>query len=70
MAGHDLRFLLHLWRDERGYVHASLRDVTDGRLRLFTGLDDLSNFLRTSAEAPVGARHAPEDGPTRGGGPT
>lgn len=68
MAGDDRRFLLHLWHDERGDVRASLRDIADGRLRLFADLGDLSTFLQASTDVPGVDLDTTEDGRPGGGG--
>lgn len=59
MEGRDLRYLLHLWRDEGGEVKASLRDVADGELRLFVGLDELREFLEASIDLAPASGQTP-----------
>lgn len=57
MERDNLRFLLHLWRDGGEPWRASLRDVGDGQLQTFSGLDELVGFLgeRTANAATPGA---------------
>jgi len=44
----EKRYLLRVWRDAEGDpdLRVALRDVRDGSLKTFPGLDDLLEFLR------------------------
>lgn len=67
MPESDFRFLLHIWRDELGGLNASLRNVADGELKLFTGLDDLHTYLTESTSAHGAVHRARDESSTRGG---
>lgn len=67
MTGRDHRYLLHLWRESDGDLRASLRDVADGELRLFTGLDELLAFLEASSGPGSAETRMSDDVPSRGG---
>jgi hypothetical protein len=67
VAGRDHRYLLHLWRESDGDLRASLRNVADGELRQFTGLDELRSFLETSTGPGTTSGPTPDDAPVGGG---
>jgi len=53
----DNRYLLRVWRDgqaDRAW-RATLRDVRDGSVRSFLGLDELVDFLETAPRDTSGA---------------
>ncbi len=43
----DNRYLLRVWREEGETWQATLRDVNDGELRSFLGLDELIEYLES-----------------------
>lgn len=57
MGQFDKRYLLRVWRSERGSdthqqdLLASLRDVEDGKVRTFDGLEALVTYLMRTAGA-------------------
>lgn len=67
MADRDFRFLLHIWHDELGSLHASLRNVADGELKLFTGLEDLNAYLQASTGGIDTVQEMRDASSTRGG---
>lgn len=67
MTDLDHRYLLRVWREDQGDsgLRATLRDVNDGKVRSFGGLDGLVEFLETaSGETKLADAHdavAPEE---------
>lgn len=43
----DNRYLLRVWREEGEAWQATLRDVNDGELRSFLGLEELIEYLES-----------------------